>query len=367
MKKYIYFLGIIFIASACKKEKLPEQQDFNSPEFFVKCSVDGVLVSIEAGKNDNYMFASSKVNPDSVRVYCAEIKQKNCSNACGYSLKFEINDYKLSIYPSSIDTALRSGFYQINDSVLTPLYYRGTFFTSSSSSITPSLNWLVNNGQPKQGNNITYTFLKNTTPTISLSKADALCSQTHSNQFKIGNDFNFNISAYRDTTILKRNFTFSAFPNVNSTGYTYFWEFGDGSRSQLTNPTHAYAQPGLYRVKLTLVNSLGISEVGYYQIDATNPTICDGNYFANFVGVPNKKAFSAVNVVLVDNEGKEYSTKNSNQTINAGVEISSVEEYKATGGGQKTKKLKIRFNCNVFDGSKTISIQNGEAVIAVGY
>ena len=42
------------------------------------------------------------------------------------------------------------------------------------------------------------------------------------------------------------------FFNASGTGLTYAWDFGDGSMSTDMEPTHAFAQPGLYTITLTV-------------------------------------------------------------------------------------------------------------------
>ena len=37
---------------------------------------------------------------------------------------------------------------------------------------------------------------------------------------------------------------------TDGAGATFFWEFGDGSQSELVNPTHTYAESGVYEVRL---------------------------------------------------------------------------------------------------------------------
>jgi PKD repeat protein len=39
--------------------------------------------------------------------------------------------------------------------------------------------------------------------------------------------------------------------------HSWFWEFGDGQTSTQPNPTHVYANPGIYTVKLTVSNAIG--------------------------------------------------------------------------------------------------------------
>jgi PKD repeat protein len=40
-------------------------------------------------------------------------------------------------------------------------------------------------------------------------------------------------------------------------GYSYLWDFGDGTTSTLANPTHTYTQPGAWTVRVTATDSLG--------------------------------------------------------------------------------------------------------------
>lgn len=50
----------------------------------------------------------------------------------------------------------------------------------------------------------------------------------------------------------------------------YLWHFGDGSRSEERNPTHAYTTPGLFQVQLTVANDYGQSEA-YWTIAVGSP------------------------------------------------------------------------------------------------
>jgi gliding motility-associated-like protein len=46
------------------------------------------------------------------------------------------------------------------------------------------------------------------------------------------------------------------FFNLSTGSTTYFWQFGDGTFSQQTNPVHSYVQPGTYDVVLTVVDPI---------------------------------------------------------------------------------------------------------------
>jgi PKD repeat protein len=52
----------------------------------------------------------------------------------------------------------------------------------------------------------------------------------------------------------------AAFTNTSGAGISsYFWEFGDGQTSALANPSHTYAAPGVYFVRLRGFNAAGCS------------------------------------------------------------------------------------------------------------
>ena len=46
------------------------------------------------------------------------------------------------------------------------------------------------------------------------------------------------------------------FTNNSTAGLTYLWSFGDGNTSNISNPSHTYAQPGVYQVCLTVIDSM---------------------------------------------------------------------------------------------------------------
>ncbi|MEO6404603.1 MAG: PKD domain-containing protein [Ferruginibacter sp.] len=50
------------------------------------------------------------------------------------------------------------------------------------------------------------------------------------------------------------------FTNTTVNGTSYFWSFGDGGTSILSNPIHTYLSPGLYDVSLLVTNAAGCSD-----------------------------------------------------------------------------------------------------------
>src|SRR5688572_5770406 len=50
------------------------------------------------------------------------------------------------------------------------------------------------------------------------------------------------------------------FQNYSPPGSTYLWDFGDGTVSNQSNPTHSYSQSGLFSVSLVVTNTLGCTQ-----------------------------------------------------------------------------------------------------------
>ncbi len=50
-------------------------------------------------------------------------------------------------------------------------------------------------------------------------------------------------------------------------GYTYLWQFGDGSTSSSPDPSHVYTQPGSYTASLEVRDSAGHTDTAYWPVE----------------------------------------------------------------------------------------------------
>lgn len=57
------------------------------------------------------------------------------------------------------------------------------------------------------------------------------------------------------------------FTNYSVNGYKYTWDFGDGTYSNVPNPTHYYSNEGTYQVKLTIESVGGYIDVATASIE----------------------------------------------------------------------------------------------------
>ncbi|MFM1829485.1 MAG: hypothetical protein RL624_1726 [Bacteroidota bacterium] len=80
----------------------------------------------------------------------------------------------------------------------------------------------------------------------------------------------------------------------------YYWNFGDGTTSSVSNPTHLYANPGVYTVMLITSSSVGCADTAFKTIN-----ILEGNNIS-----------LASNLFLCEGQGKTVSINSNSNSIN---------------------------------------------------
>jgi hypothetical protein len=360
----LYTLPLFFLlANSCKKNALPPEEPSPAPVFYVKCAVNGNERNFEAGKDDYYMSSSYFQDANNVYVYKGELKQRSCAG-CDYGITVLINDSRVSQTnaPMLPDSGLIMGKHEFNDGNLPPLAYQGTF----ANTLPSSVQYIFSAGsQTFENAPAAVLFSPGTTASVSLSVHDLSSGNTttHTNVFKVDNPLQVNISTVKP---LPTVFRFSA--TASKTIKSYDWDFGDGSQhsQEASPPQHSYDPQGYYTAVLRLISTDDDTCVSYYQAAAYSNKP-HANFTNTFVPVLNTKALSAIVIQVTDPTGKVYSSENLDQPSTSNFEILSVENYKANESGSSTKKLKIRFNCIVKNGSESLNITGGEAVIAVAF
>jgi PKD repeat protein len=155
--------------------------------------------------------------------------------------------------------------------------------------------------------------------------------------------------------------------------YSYEWDFGDGSaKSNATNPVHTYVRVGSYPVtlKVTDANNNTI-KTNYNAITQGDLSSCAAGYVIQSIKTVKSQQifynFSKIIISWTDANGVVYTSNSTKQPSTSNFSVLSVEDYDQNEQGQKTKKLRVKFNCTVFNGFKNVSIDNAEAVISVAY
>lgn len=359
----------LLLAVSCKKPLPADIEDTSSPVFYAKCEVNGLPLKLEAGSNDYYMNSSFYVDSvTKVYVFKSDLSQSNCKSNCNFALSILINNSQLlpAGAPMDVNTGIRPGVYRFNSHQLPPISYRATF-----TPLTPNMNeehyaWSFEAGAPIDAYEVTQDLNPGTySVKLDYRNAHGTCNASHVNVFDVANPLQTSVSSVNTDGL---SYRFSTEPTGGTGPYQYVWDFDDNTTvSNSPNPTHTYTQQGWYRVKLLLTDSKGNTCTSYYQLLVSDGSGCAANFKASFVPLPDTTALSAVTILFTDASGKVSSSKDFVQPSGSSFEIVSVEDYKQNDQGLPTKKVKIRFNCTVNNGSDQLVIRNGEAVIAVAY
>ncbi len=133
-----------------------------------------------------------------------------------------------------------------------------------------SSSWNFGDGGTSTSTNTSHTYAGIGSFSISLiSISNMGCSDTTNLPIAIQP---FPIASFISNTVCLNNIT--TFTNTSSissgTISNYNWQFGDGTSSTLSNPTHLYSTSGTFSVSLTVTSSYGCNQ-SYVQIITINP------------------------------------------------------------------------------------------------
>lgn len=127
----------------------------------------------------------------------------------------------------------------------------GTATFNNISSGGTTFIWDFGDGNTSTLQNPTHSYVNAGTYNVCLVTANACYSDTICQQVTVcpvpSTAFSFTAN------FLQHNFT----DNTAGTNTAWLWDFGDGNTSSQQNPTHSYANAGLYTVCLTVTNACG--------------------------------------------------------------------------------------------------------------
>lgn len=112
-----------------------------------------------------------------------------------------------------------------------------------------------------------------------------------------------NADPVSDFSYTQNNLTVN-FTSLATNATIWDWQFGDGSTSTQTNPTHTYASGGTYNVTLTVDNAYGCGPIASTQVIDAIVNVIDNNIndFVNIYPNPNNGQF---NILISSNENEE--------------------------------------------------------------
>ncbi|MCB0520863.1 MAG: hypothetical protein H6577_21225 [Lewinellaceae bacterium] len=398
--KRILFYKILIIATviaSCKKIDLPDPVD-GPIVFSAAVQVNGTAKKWEAGVDDYYMFSEFQRDNYDVYEFSGRFQQENCAGQCGEILTIRIRDLKQTTGVfSGVGDALRVdgnyGFYSLvgGDTIwsvaIDTVGYRVTFDAGESEFATGAGAYTWDFGDSSTTALLDPVVEHTYGPSImdrqvglTVSSNNQLCSGSivrtvnPATSNPINQDCGLTLQV--DSTNLDTTLTIMALP-VGAPPFLYSWN--DGSTSQ---SVEVFSPSGQVSASVTLTDATGCTAsagLATLYVPGIMPAVCiarfdyesrpDTVHTVGFEIVPGDSLqFSGVTIEYTDAEGRFYSSGLLVQPPSSYFEILKVEDYDLNEKGQKTKKLTVRFACDLWDtaGGKIV-FKEGEAVIAVAY
>lgn len=370
MKRHLlHIFVVLLIVTGCHKKKYPESYTENAPVFYARAMINGQSIDLTAGVNGNINNPYFFQDTNGVYKFVSEFKSASCSGNCSNSLYLQINDYTVSA---------PSGPININSVVNPTIYYyhsdtaKNVFkvqFNSFYNKPAKSYLWDFGDGSTSTLSNPEHSYKTEGNYNVCLQIVGQNgCSSSICNVIDVHkqNPLTVKVSA---ASAGSTQAYFSSLVSGGQPPYTYYWSFGDTAHSNQPNPVHQYLIGGSYPVvlKVSDANNKTIT-VNYNYVTANDLSSCASNLNSTITQVLNNQlALSKIVIRWTDSGGKTYTSQNPQQPSSSNLEIISVEDYGTNANGDRLKKIKIRFNCKVYNGSETLSIDNGEAVVAAAY
>ena len=139
-----------------------------------------------------------------------------------------------------------------------------TFQNQSTGTATPSYVWDFGDGATSTATSPTHSYADTGRFAVKLLLTEAIgCRDSLTYNVRISRPF----AAFTLNDSISICEIFEArFTNTSTFGQTYFWDFGDGTTSTLTNPVHYYAGPGTFQVKLVTTSPGGCTDSSFARI-----------------------------------------------------------------------------------------------------
>ena len=364
MKKFWYIpFSITLFFLSCHKKDFPETVPATHSDFYFNGTIEGKDVSLKAGIDNYYMYSSYTLDSTMIYNFIADLKQSGCTN-CKNSLQVRINDFKYSVpnEGTKIDSSLLSKAYPILGAPFYAVQFRSLFNQQAATYL-----WnFGDNSSSRQADPIhVYSATGNYSVSLQINSTNG-CQQYISNNEHIRYPAsNVNIIVVSNSA---NYMTFKALvPNAIPPNYQ--WDFGDGYSSNGSITSHTYTIPGTYPVSLRVINDQQDTLYARYNVATqTNPMPCLSNYAVESVSqVVNPAPFSNIVINWTDENGDVYTSNNILQPTASFFKIISVEDYDPNERGEKVKKIRVNFKCQVYSGIRMKVIDNAEAIVCVSY
>lgn len=370
MRVLKFFIPFVFLAAflSCVKKKYPAPVVTENPAvYYSLLTIDNMLVKLEAGVDNYYMYSSFKLDSNFVFGYTGELKKTDCTD-CPNSLKVQINDCKISLTGSisSIDEALHPGRYPILSG--NPEASYAVKFDPLNEAL--SYDWNFGDGNKSDQRSPVHTYTKPGNYNVCLAtQSDQGCWSSICNKQKIDVSDKYCKASISAVTTSLSSVKFSSIVNGGKGPYQYLWRFPDGVTSYEKDYTYIHKHIGGFTAMLRVVDANGdTANTSYNAKTNLDNSSCTANYKVTSVTrIPAPAVLSQVIITWTDAVGTVFTSNSSLQPDDSSFEILTVSDNEKNENNLPTKKVEAKFNCKLYNGTRFVTVSDARVVICVAY
>jgi hypothetical protein len=363
----LWILGICLLAAACQKRKYPEEKvQLEKEDIFCDGYINGEPVNLKIGADGYYCYSSYKQGTDSIYLFEAELRKFDCQ-PCPRSFRVELSDYRQRLPGSSVpvDSALRVGGRYFIPGLPKAYFLR---FASHANKEVASVRWMLSNGAYSQDSAMSCEFAQPGAQTVSLTvRTTNNCESMVVNRIFVGGESGLFACTVKTESLQINNSQFRPVIIGGRAPFHYTWYFGDGSTSNLAEPTHNYQWAGSYPVKLRIEDAENHAcESNYIHIAGNDPSSCAANMSLSRTGSRNT-TLNGVKLQWTDQSNAVLRSDSVAQPAGSYFEVVSSQPYEANERGEAGRLLTLRFNVLLSDGSRKVWFKSENTTVAVTY
>lgn len=366
------FFFVLF-TTGCTEQILPT--DFQgTPIFSVTGEIDGVPFDLTAGVNSN--LTTNISSPVLTNTLEGTFDCMDCSEQLNFSFLAT---------SSIIDDVIKVGAYAYRTLTVnnTNTIYIVTFTPEIQGGTMPyTLIWDFGDGVTSSTENVTlsHTYATAGGYPVTLIATDANgLKATMSAVINTNGTFNCRANFHIDSVSLQPTiYTFYSNTLIGGNSTTFSWMAQSGGIF-FTNPdsmnivtffannANAPLEVSLHTVKSNGCNS-SMSQTYQQDLNTIQTFSARYQFSVNTVTTGDSTITFPITINYTDDNGTSYSTQNGEQHSDSYFEILAIDEFEPNEQGLKSKKLTIRFACQLFDNQGNVkNLNNGTGVIGIAY
>lgn len=379
---WIIYLLVVTILFSCKKKDMEYNPTPTSTnvEFYFQGRINNVSTTIEAGKNDYYMYSRYDYDT-SIATYWFEgmFKKINCYTNCPNTLKILISDDTINSNgnPSHINQLVAGNYaYYMPTSIPSISSFQMNIYAVPIYSASTLYKYYLDGNLIGTTPNISNYNISATTHTLTCimdNYTDSCYNNVLTNIINLTPTDSFYAFYQYSANTSSDTVSFYIVPSAY-TSNSYTLNFGDGNSAVTTNTmiTHIYASSSTTYTAQLITKSNNGKIFTFSNFITLNPYTmnCLPNYYFKFSPIvsPNTP-YSKIKIEYISATGNAYSSAINSQPSTSYFQIISIEDYKLNENNQPTKKIKAQLKVRVFNVANPNDYLDidGNVIFAVSY